>query len=126
MLTRRTAPKIIAANNDGVIRFVLIRFHKSVGVRCRETDEGIGTKLLVLFRIGRNKSKVFGGNDLVGIDIIADNIAYAVKAGGGRIGGCGGAAVESGEGGKSFLIGSRLDCQGFREHIVLGICGGKP
>lgn len=113
MLTRGTAPKIVAANNNGEFRFVLTRFHKTGRVRCRETDEGIGTKLLVLFRVGGNKSKVLGGNDLVGVDIIADNIAYAVKGGGWSVGGRGGAAVERGNGGKRFLVkisGGGLEC----------------
>lgn len=48
-----------------------------------------------------------------------------MKGGGRSVGGCGGAAVERGEGGKIFLIGGGLGCQGFREDVVLGICG-KP
>lgn len=39
--------------------------------------------------LGRDKGKVFGGDNLIGVDVVADNIAMAMEGSGGGGGGRG-------------------------------------
>jgi hypothetical protein len=50
--------------------------------------------------LGRDKGKVFGGDNLIGVDVVADDIAMAVE---GSVGGGGG-----GGGGRGAWDGEKL------------------
>ena len=99
MLTRGAATEVVAADNDGVLRFGLVWFDESRGVGGREADQGVGSELFVLGRVRGDEGEVLGGDDLVSVDVVADDVAEAVEAGfGGGGGGSGDGAWNDGGG----------------------------
>lgn len=71
VLPRGTAPKVVSADDDGVLRL-----HLPLGDEpCRvevlgEADEGVGAELLVFVGLGRDEGEVLGRDDLVGVDVL--------------------------------------------------------
>lgn len=86
VLAGGAATEVGTADDDGVLGFDLAGFDETRGVGGGEADEGVGAELLVLVGLGRDEGEVLGGNDLVGVDIVADDVAEAVEGGGGRSG----------------------------------------
>lgn len=82
VLARGTAPEVGSADNDGVAGGLLTRSdeRRRVG-RGWEPREGEGTELAVLVRLGGHQSEVLGGDDLVGVDIVAHHEALAMENG---------------------------------------------
>jgi hypothetical protein len=90
VLAGRATSEVVAADDDGVLRLGLVGLHKARGVGGGEAYEGVGAELLVLGGLGGDEGEVLGGDDLVGVDVVADDVAEAVEGGGGCVGGRGG------------------------------------
>lgn len=91
MLPRRSATKVVSGDNYGEFSFELTRFDEAGGVGGRgKANERIGAELLVLVRVGGDEGEVLGGDDLVSVDVVSDDITEAVEGGGwgGGVGGC--------------------------------------
>lgn len=84
VLAGGAAAEVGAADDNGVLGLGLAGFNETRGVGGGEADQGVGAELLVLVGLGRNEGEVFRGDDLVRVDVVADNIAEAVESGGGR------------------------------------------
>ena len=79
MLPRRPAPEILPADDDRVLRLHLPGLHEPVLVRAREPDQRVGAELLVLVGVRRDEGEELGGDDLVRVDVVADDVAEAVE-----------------------------------------------
>lgn len=84
VLAGGAAAEVGAADDDGVLSLGLAGVNEARGVGGGEADEGVGAELLVLVGLGRNEGEVFRGDDLVRVDVVADDVAEAVEGGGGR------------------------------------------
>ena len=83
MLPGGTAPEVGSRYDDGVARFGGSGLDEARGVGRREADEGVAPELLVLVGFGGDEGEVLRGDDLVGVDVVADDVAEAVEGGGG-------------------------------------------
>lgn len=79
MLAGGAAAEIGTGDEDGVFGLGLSRLDESGGVGGGEADEGVGAELLVLVGVGRDEGEILGGDDLVGVDVVADDVAEAVE-----------------------------------------------
>ena len=71
MLPRRPAPKVVAADDDGVIGLHLAVGDEAGRVEVLgQADQGVGPQLLVLVWLGRDEGEVLGRDDLVGVDVL--------------------------------------------------------
>lgn len=84
MLAGGAAAEVVAGDDDGELGLGLAGVDEARGVGGGEADEGVGSELLVLVGLGRDEGEVFRGDDLVGVDVVADDVAEAVEGGGGR------------------------------------------
>lgn len=85
MLPRRAAAEVRAADDYGVLRLGLVGLHEARRIVGWEAAHRVRAELLVLGGIGWNQGQVLGRDDLVRVDVIADDIAKSVKCGG-RVG----------------------------------------
>ena len=83
MLAGGAAAEVGAANDNGVLGLGLAGVDEARGVGGGEADEGVGAELLVLVGLRRDEGEVLRGNDLVGVDVVADDVAEAMEGGGG-------------------------------------------
>lgn len=96
VLPRRPTSKVRAADDYRVLGLGLVVLHESRRIGGWEATERVRTELLVLWRIGRHEGEVLGRDDLVSVDVIADDVAESVECcgsaggGGGRRSCCGG------------------------------------
>jgi len=84
VLAGGAAAEVVAGDDDGELGLGLAGVDEARGVGGGEADEGVGSELLVLVGLGRDEGEVFRGDDLVGVDVVADDVAEAVEGGGGR------------------------------------------
>jgi len=75
MLARRAAAEVPAGDDDLVLRLQLAVVYEARGVeRIRQADHGKRAELLVLLRDRRDEREVLRGDDLVGVDVVADDV----------------------------------------------------
>lgn len=104
VLAGGAASEVGAGNDDGKARARGAGANEGGGVGGGgEADEGVRAELLVLVRVGRDEGEVLRGDDLVGVDVVTEDVAGAVEGGGSALGrggrGAGWAAEEEGFGG---------------------------
>jgi len=78
---RGAATKVGTANDNGILGIGLTEVDEAHGVGGRDASEGVGAKLLVLVGLRRDKGEVLCGNDLVGVDVVVDDITKVVEGG---------------------------------------------
>jgi hypothetical protein len=83
VLAGHAASEVVAADDDGVLHPGLVGLHKAHGVGGGEACECVGAELLILGGLGGDEGEVLGGDDLVGVNVVIDDVG---GGGGGRHG----------------------------------------
>src|SRR2546430_10350769 len=78
MLARRAAAEVLSGDDDRVRRrHAVRRDERRLVRRPREPGERIAAELSVLLWNGRHEVQVLGGDDLVGVDVVAQHVDTA-------------------------------------------------
>ena len=78
MLPRRSAPEVLSCHEDGVGRGRPAGWHESRGAGLeRQTREGVAAKPPVLLGDRRHEVQVLGGDDLIGVDVVSQDVDRA-------------------------------------------------
>jgi len=72
--------QVPACDDDGIIAVELAFLHEAGGIeRVRQADERVGAELLVFRRDGGHERQILRGNDLVGVNVVANDVNGAGK-----------------------------------------------
>ena len=78
VFARTAAAKVFAADYDGKFAVELAFFDVADGIkRFRQTIEGVAAELLVFLGNGGHEVEKLGGDDLVGVDVVAHDVNRA-------------------------------------------------